>query len=174
MDLDGPGRDVQVGRQSPYPEEFRKDAVALYRAAAGQRTYAAVAADLGITAESLRTWVRKDEAQAAPAGRDVGISEAEELARLRAENARLLKAEKAWQLEREILRRAASYGAPNTARPPSPTSAAGTVSAAAWTGSARAMTMPSPSHSSRTSTASCSTDAAGRNRQDLWIVSDWR
>ncbi len=37
------------------PEEFRKDAVALYRAAVGKRTYAAVAADLGITAESLRT-----------------------------------------------------------------------------------------------------------------------
>ncbi|MGD3113064.1 IS3 family transposase [Streptomyces sp. YGL11-2] len=83
-----------MGRKSPYPEEFRKDAVALYRAAAGKRTYAAVAADLGITAESLRTWVCKDEAQAEPEGRDVGVSAMEELARLRAENARLLKAEK--------------------------------------------------------------------------------
>ncbi|MFE5797115.1 IS3 family transposase [Streptomyces sp. NPDC056503] len=82
-----------MGRRSPYPEEFRKDAVALYRAAAGKRTYAAVAADLGITAESLRTWVRKDEAQAVPGHRDTG-GEADELARLRAENARLLKAEK--------------------------------------------------------------------------------
>lgn len=81
-----------MGRKSPYPEECRKDAVALYRAVAGKRTYAAVAADLGITAESLRTWVRKDEAQAAPEGGSV--STAEELARLRAENARLLKAEK--------------------------------------------------------------------------------
>ncbi|MFI2741088.1 IS3 family transposase, partial [Streptomyces sp. NPDC018711] len=82
-----------MGRKSPYPEEFRRDAVALYRAAAGKRTYAAVAADLGITAESLRTWVRKDEAQAVPEGRDGSVSGAEELARLRAENARLLKAE---------------------------------------------------------------------------------
>ncbi|MGW1915700.1 IS3 family transposase [Streptomyces sp. NPDC002076] len=82
-----------MGRKSPYPEEFRKDAVALYRAAAGKRTYAAMAADLGITAESLRTWVRKDEAQAVPEGRDGSVSAAEELARLRAENARLLKAE---------------------------------------------------------------------------------
>ncbi|MEU9305869.1 IS3 family transposase [Streptomyces sp. NPDC048269] len=81
-----------MGRKSPYPEEFRKDAVALYRAAAGKRTYAAVAADLGITAESLRTWVRKAEAQAVPEGRG-GAIEAVELARLRAENARLLKAE---------------------------------------------------------------------------------
>lgn len=96
-----------MGRKSPYPEEFRKDAVALYRAAAGKRTYAAVAADLGITAESLRTGVRKAEAQAAPGGRG-GAIEAVELARLRAENARLLKAEQEWRLEREILRRAAA------------------------------------------------------------------
>jgi transposase len=109
MDLDGPGRDVQVGRKSPYPEEFRKDAVALYRAAAGRRTYAAVAADLGVTAESLRTWVRKDEAQAAPEHSGAGGGAVEELVRLRAENARLLKAERKWQLEREILRRAAAY-----------------------------------------------------------------
>ncbi|WP_438494249.1 IS3 family transposase [Streptomyces asiaticus] len=83
-----------MGRKSPYPEEFRKDAVALYRAAAGKRTYAAVAADLGITAESLRTWVRKAEAETVPGRRDAGGSQAEELARLRSENARLLKAEK--------------------------------------------------------------------------------
>lgn len=67
-----------MGRKSPYPEEFRKDAVALYRAAAGKRTYAGVAADLGITAESLRTWVRKDETQAAPEGRDGSVSAAED------------------------------------------------------------------------------------------------
>ncbi len=98
-----------MGRRSPYPEEFRKDAVALYRAAAGKRTYGAVAADLGITAESLRTWVRKDEAHAAPEDRDGRGNAAEELAPLRAENARLLKAEQEWQPEREILRRAAAY-----------------------------------------------------------------
>ncbi|OIK07789.1 transposase [Streptomyces monashensis] len=97
-----------MGRKSPCPEEFRKDAVALYRAADGKRTYAAVATDLGITAASLRTWVRKDDSQAVPGGPDEGGSEAEEPARLRAENARLLKAEKEWQLEREILRRAAA------------------------------------------------------------------
>ena len=38
-----------------------------------------------------------------------GQNPAEELARLRTENARLLKAEKEWLLEREILRRAAAY-----------------------------------------------------------------
>ena len=40
--------------------------------------------------------------------REAGGSPAEELARLRAENARPLKAEKEWQPEREILRRAAA------------------------------------------------------------------
>nr|WP_277816866.1 transposase [Streptomyces sp. CT34] len=60
-----------MGRQSPYPEEFRKDAVALYRASGGKRTYAAVTADLGITRETLRTWVRKDTGRSAsePLGR---------------------------------------------------------------------------------------------------------
>lgn len=111
MDLDGPGRDVQVGRQSPYPEEFRRDAVALYRAGGGKRTYAAVAAELGITGETLRTWVRKDTGANVPDARGGSGPESQtgELARLRAENARLLKVEKEWRLEREILRRAAAY-----------------------------------------------------------------
>lgn len=43
------------------------------------------------------------------AGRGRQESTAQEPARLRAESARLLKAEKEWQLEREILRRAAAY-----------------------------------------------------------------
>ena len=100
-----------MGRQSHYPEEFRRDAVALYRAADGTRTYAAVAADLGISGETLRTWVRKDNAAGrSSADRGTGVeTTAEELARLRAENARLRGAEKEWQLEREILRRAAAY-----------------------------------------------------------------
>jgi transposase len=124
MDLDGPGRDAQVGRQSPYPEEFRKDAVALYRASGGKRTYAAVAGNLGITGEKLRTWVRKDTVRSAPEPSDSSVqSPAEELARLRAENQRL-KAEKEWQLEREILRRAAADFAREVKEPP----AAGTSS----------------------------------------------
>ncbi|MGW0964364.1 transposase [Streptomyces gelaticus] len=82
MDLDDPGREVRVGSRSAYPEEFRKDPVALYRAVAGKRTYVAVTADLGITAESLRTWVGKDEARAAPEACDGRQNTAEELARL--------------------------------------------------------------------------------------------
>lgn len=55
--------------------------------------------------------------------------------------------------------------APNTMRPSSPTSATGTASAAAWAGSARATTMPSPSRSSKASNESCYTDAAGPRRR---------
>ena len=58
-----------------------------------------------------RSWVRKDTAQHTSEHRvgGAGQNPAEELARLRTENARLLKAEKEWLLEREILRRAAAY-----------------------------------------------------------------
>ncbi|MCX5093698.1 integrase core domain-containing protein [Streptomyces sp. NBC_00365] len=53
-----------MGRKSPYPVEFRNDAVALYRAAGGKRTYAAVAADVGGTGETLRSWVRQADEHA--------------------------------------------------------------------------------------------------------------
>ncbi|MFF1343712.1 transposase [Streptomyces sp. NPDC058290] len=111
MDLADPREGVLVGRRSPYPAEFRNDAVALYRAAGGRRTYA-VAADVGVTGETLRSWVRQADEHA---GRDHSPpkqsveSRDEELARLRAENGRLRKAEKEWEVEREILRRAAAY-----------------------------------------------------------------
>jgi transposase len=112
MDLVDPRKGVLVGRRSPYPAEFRNDAVALYRAAGGKRTYAAVAADVGVTGETLRSWVRQADEQAGRAsscGEGPTESRDEELARLRAENGRLRKAEKEWELEREILRRAAQY-----------------------------------------------------------------
>ena len=111
MDLDGPGRDAQVGRRSPYPEEFRRDAVALFRAAGGARTYSAVAADVGVTGETLRSWVRQADEQAGRSRGGEATAEGRdgELIRLRAELGRLRKAEAEWQLEREILRRAAQY-----------------------------------------------------------------
>ncbi|MFI9446123.1 IS3 family transposase [Streptomyces avermitilis] len=90
-----------MGRKSPYPAEFRSDAVALYRAAGGKRTYAAVAADVGVTGETLRSWVRQADQQAGRSrGDEVVEGRDEELARLRAENGRLRKAEKEWELER--------------------------------------------------------------------------
>ncbi|WP_327722291.1 hypothetical protein OG381_48115 [Streptomyces sp. NBC_00490] len=82
------GRCTHAHTDNTVPES-RKDADALY-AAAGKRTGAAVAAGLGITAQSPRTWLRKDETQAAPEDGDGSVSAAGELARLRADNARLL------------------------------------------------------------------------------------
>ncbi len=85
--------------------------MALYRAAGGKRTYAAVAADVGVTGETLRSWVRQADELAGRGTRGERAVESrdEELARLRAENDRLRKAEREWELEREILRRAAQY-----------------------------------------------------------------
>ncbi|MFE2322125.1 hypothetical protein ACFXC8_55915 [Streptomyces sp. NPDC059441] len=73
--------------------------------------YAEVLTD-GVTGETLRSWVRQAVEHA---GRDHGCGEQnvesgdEELARLPAENSRLRKAGKEWELEREILRRAAAH-----------------------------------------------------------------
>ncbi|GGL04928.1 transposase [Streptomyces flaveus] len=96
-----------MARPSKYSPEFRSDAIALWRASAGRRTFRDVAADLNVNPETLRTWVR--DADGRPAAAGVPADAADELVRLRAENARLAKAEKEWQLEREILRRAAAY-----------------------------------------------------------------
>lgn len=112
MDLADPREGVLVGRKSPYPEEFRNDAVALYRAAGGERTYAAVAADVGVTGETLRSRVSQaDEYASRDRSRSdqTGASRGEELTRLRAEIGRLRNAEKEWEFEREILLRAAAY-----------------------------------------------------------------
>ena len=75
-------------------------------ASAGRRTFKDVAADLNVNPETLRTWVRDADGRPASAGASQDTEA--ELARLRAENARLAKAEKEWQPEREILRRAAA------------------------------------------------------------------
>ncbi|MGY3062532.1 transposase [Streptomyces sp. TE3672] len=72
----------------------------------GRRTFRDVAADLNVNPETLRTGVR--DADGRPAFAAASQDTEAELARLRAENARLAKAEKEWQMEREILRRAAA------------------------------------------------------------------
>ncbi|MFE2839440.1 IS3 family transposase [Streptomyces mirabilis] len=81
-----------MARPSKYSAEFRSDAIALWRASAGRRTFKDVAADLNVTPETLRTWVRDADGRSASAGASQDTEA--ELARLRAENARLAKAEK--------------------------------------------------------------------------------
>ena len=45
--------------RGPYPPEFREEAVRLYRASG--RSLAKVEADLDVSIESLRSWVKQDE-----------------------------------------------------------------------------------------------------------------
>ncbi len=85
---------------SPYPAEFRAEAVRLARGS--DKSLPALAADLGVSSEALRHWLRQD---AADAGRgqsgDLTTDERAELRRLRREV-------KTLQQEREILRKAAA------------------------------------------------------------------
>ncbi|MFJ9520617.1 IS3 family transposase [Kitasatospora sp. NPDC101801] len=83
-----------MARPSKYNAEFRSDAVALWRASAGRRTFKSVAGGLNINHETLRTWVRTAEADAGPSRDAEPEGVQAELVRLRTETARLLKAEK--------------------------------------------------------------------------------
>ncbi len=90
----------------PYPPEFRAEAVRLARDS--NRSIPALAADLGISAEALRHWLRQEDADAGrgPAAA-LTTDERDELRRLRREV-------KVLQQEREILRKAAAYFARET------------------------------------------------------------
>jgi transposase len=87
-----------------YPNEFRREAVALVRAG---RSIPDVAESLGVSPQSLRNWVKRTQLDLHE--RDDGLrdQEREELRRLRRENARLKQ-------ERDILKRAAAFFARET------------------------------------------------------------
>lgn len=93
-----------MGRPSRYPEEFRREAVELYRSS--DRPRAEVARSLGISDGTLATWVKRARREA-ESGLDP--DERAELERLRKENREL-------RMDREILRKAAAYFARETNR----------------------------------------------------------
>ena len=79
-----------MARPAKYPPEFRERAIRMARES--QRSIAAVAADLGINHETLRQWLRQDEADNGSRSDRLSSAEREELAALRRENRELRRA----------------------------------------------------------------------------------
>lgn len=94
-----------MGRPAKYPEEFRREAVALFRSS--DRSRSEVAKSLGISDGSLAAWLKAAERDEVPGALDA--SERAELERLR-------KEVKDLRLDREILRKAAAFFAQETNR----------------------------------------------------------
>jgi transposase len=82
-----------------FSDEFKADAVRLVR---GGKTVPQVADELDLTATTLRTWVRRAEADAGERQDVLTTEERQELSRLRRENKQLRQ-------EREILKAAATF-----------------------------------------------------------------
>nr|WP_283613975.1 transposase [Mycolicibacterium poriferae] len=103
-----------------YPDEFKRDAVALYRDTEGA-TITQIAAELGVSGVTLSAWCKAAgvsirHRNPTPAGGPAaGVETPEqELARLRAENKALRATEARLSTERDILRSAAKYFAGET------------------------------------------------------------
>lgn len=88
----------------PYPPEFKREAVELYRRSG--KSLQVIAEELGIATESLRAWCKQ---QAIDSGEREGLTtpEREELRELRR---KLLRVEQ----ERDLLKRAAAFFARET------------------------------------------------------------
>lgn len=84
----------------PYPPEFRREAIRLLRA--GDRSPKQLAQELGCTEQTLRNWLRQDEADR---GERSDVLSSEERARLR----ELERENRVLRQEREILKRAAAF-----------------------------------------------------------------
>ena len=91
-----------MGKRGPkaYSDDFRREAVRLLRDSG--RTPPEIAAELGISVESLRAWERQFGPAETTKGRGRVLALEEEIRRLRRENERL-------QEEREILKKATAF-----------------------------------------------------------------
>jgi transposase len=88
----------------PYPEEFRHEAVQMVR---GGRTISDVATSLGVTEQSLRNWVKRDQLERRERDDGLTVAERDELRELRRKVKRL-------EQERDLLKRAAAFFARET------------------------------------------------------------
>ena len=82
-----------------YPEEFRKEAVQMFRAG---RSAGDVSQALGCSPQSVTNWVRRYERDQGIRSDGLTTDEREELKRLRRENVRLKQ-------ERDLLKRTAAF-----------------------------------------------------------------
>lgn len=103
-----------------YPDEFKRDAVALYRDTEGA-TITVIAAELGVSEATLSAWckaagvpIRHRRLTAEDAANPGLEAPEQELARLRAENKALRAEQTKLATERDILRSAAKYFAGET------------------------------------------------------------
>ena len=87
-------------KRRTFEADFKREAVALTKV--GDRSVSEVARDLDLTETALREWVKRAEAEAAPAAGALTAVEREELLRLRKQVKRL-------EIEREILKKAAAF-----------------------------------------------------------------
>jgi transposase len=94
-----------MGRPSKYPEEFRREAVELFRTS--DRPRCRVAESIGISDGTLHAWIKEFDQLDAPGA--LNADERAELKRLRKEVAELKQ-------DREILKKAAQYFARETTR----------------------------------------------------------
>ena len=87
-----------------YPEQFRREAVELVR---GGRSIADVAASLGVSQQSLRTWEKREQADRGELCEQLSSAEREELRELRRRVRRL-------EQERDVLKHATAFFARET------------------------------------------------------------
>jgi transposase len=96
-----------------YPQQFKADAIALYRSRPGA-TIAAIADDLGVNRETLRSWVRVDDQRRGATAAGSVRPSAAATGSVEDENAALRRRVRELEEERDILRKAARYFAGET------------------------------------------------------------
>jgi transposase len=90
--------------RGPYPPEFRREAVELYRRSG--RSIVSIAGEIGVAPESLRKWNLQHEVDVGER-EGLGSDERARLKELERENQRL-------RMERDLLKRAAAFFARKT------------------------------------------------------------